>query len=92
MHVLDCQGLETVCSLITPEVIIFPAQLSMSFTRPLENKRLDLIMATFQKLIIVNVSIGLKGIINQLSDQSDIPANSEVSEVVINCIVTNDNL
>ena len=59
MHVLDCQGLETVCSLITPEVITFPAQLSMSFTRPLENKGFDLIMATFQKLIIVNVSITL---------------------------------
>ena len=24
----------------------------------------------------------------QLSDQSDIPANSEVSEVVINCVVS----
>ena len=66
LHVLDCQGLETVCSLITPEVITFPAQLSMSFTRPLENKGFDLIMATFQKLIIVNVSIGLKGIINHV--------------------------
>ena len=58
--------LETVCSLITPEVITFPAQLSMSFTRPLENKGFDLIMATFQKLIIVNVSIGLKRIINHV--------------------------
>ena len=66
LHVLDCRGLETVCSLITPEVITFPAQLSMSFTRPLENKGFDLIMATFQKLIIVNVSIGLKGIINHV--------------------------
>ena len=28
----------------------------------------------------------------QLSDQSDIPANSEVSEVVINCLVSKDNL
>ena len=28
----------------------------------------------------------------QLSDQSDIPANSEVSEVVINCVVSKDNL
>ena len=27
-----------------------------------------------------------------LSDQSDIPANSEVSEVVINCVVWKDNL
>ena len=27
----------------------------------------------------------------QLSDQSDIPANSEVSEVVINCVVSKDN-
>ena len=30
-QVLDCQGLETVCLLITPRVITFPAQLSMSF-------------------------------------------------------------
>ena len=30
-QVLDCQGLETVCSFITPGVITFPAQLSMSF-------------------------------------------------------------
>ena len=59
-------GLETVFSLITPEVITFPAQLSMSFTRPLKNKGFDLIMATFQKLITVNVSIGLKGIINHV--------------------------
>ena len=69
LHVLDCQGLETVCSLISPEVITFPAQLSMSFTRPLENKvnkGFNLIMATFQKLIIVNVSIGLKGSINHV--------------------------
>ena len=29
---------------------------------------------------------------DQLSDQSDIPANSEVSEVVINCVVSKDNL
>ena len=67
-QVLDCQGLETVCSLITPEVITFPAQVSMSFTRPLENKLKGcaLIMATFKKLIIVNVSIGLKGIINHV--------------------------
>ena len=43
----------------------FFAQLSMSFTRPLENKGFDL-LATFQKLIIVNVSIGLKGIINHV--------------------------
>ena len=28
----------------------------------------------------------------QLSDQSDIPANSAVSEVVINCVVSKDNL
>ena len=28
----------------------------------------------------------------QLSDQSDIPANSEVSEIVINCVVSKDNL
>ena len=28
----------------------------------------------------------------QLSDQSDIPANSEVSEVVINFVVSKDNL
>ena len=28
----------------------------------------------------------------QLSDQPDIPANSEVSEVVINCVVSKDNL
>ena len=28
----------------------------------------------------------------QLSDQSDISANSEVSEVVINCVVSKDNL
>ena len=28
----------------------------------------------------------------QLSDQSDIPANSEVSEVVINCVVSKDDL
>ena len=27
----------------------------------------------------------------QLSDQSDIPANIEVSEVVINCVVSKDN-
>ena len=26
----------------------------------------------------------------QLSDQSDIPANSEVSEVAINCVVSKD--
>ena len=57
LHELDCQGFETVCSLITPEVITFFAQLSMSFTLPLGNKGFDLIMATFQKLIIVNVSI-----------------------------------
>ena len=55
---------ETVCSLITPEVITFPAQLSMSFTRPLENKGFDLL--NFQKLIIVTVSIGLKGIMNHV--------------------------
>ena len=30
LKVVDCQGLETVCSFITPEVITFPAQLSMS--------------------------------------------------------------
>ena len=29
---------------------------------------------------------------DQLSDQSDIPANSEVSEVFINCVVSKDNL
>ena len=29
-------------------------------------KGFDLIMATFQKLIMVNVSIGLKGIINHV--------------------------
>ena len=28
----------------------------------------------------------------QLSDQSDIPANNDVSEVVINCVVSKDNL
>ena len=28
----------------------------------------------------------------QLSDQSDIPANSEVSEVVIHCVVSKDLL
>ena len=28
----------------------------------------------------------------QLSDQSDIPENSEVSDVVINCVVSKDNL
>ena len=28
----------------------------------------------------------------QLSDQSNIPANSDVSEVVINCVVSKDNL
>ena len=28
----------------------------------------------------------------QLSDQPDISANSEVSEVVINCVVSKDNL
>ena len=28
----------------------------------------------------------------QLSDQPDIPANSDVSEVVINCVVSKDNL
>ena len=28
----------------------------------------------------------------QLSDQSDIPANSEVNEVVVNCVVSEDNL
>ena len=28
----------------------------------------------------------------QLSDQSDIPANSEVSEIVINCVVSKDSL
>ena len=28
----------------------------------------------------------------QLSDQSDIPANSEVIEVVINCVVSKDNV
>ena len=28
----------------------------------------------------------------KLSDQSDIPANSEVSEVVINCVVSKDDL
>ena len=40
LHVLDFQGLETVCSLIiTPEVITFPAQLSMSFARPLSKIR-----------------------------------------------------
>ena len=37
----------------------------MSFILPLKKKGFDLIMATFQKLIIVNVSTGLKGIINQ---------------------------
>ena len=46
--------------------LTFPAQLSMSFTRPLKNKGFDLIMATFQKLITVNVSIGLKGNINHV--------------------------
>ena len=29
---------------------------------------------------------------SQLSDQSDIPANSELNEVVINCVVSKDNL
>ena len=28
----------------------------------------------------------------QLSDPPDIPANSDVSEVVINCVVSKDNL
>ena len=29
---------------------------------------------------------------SQLSDQSDIPANSVLNEVVINCVVSKDNL
>ena len=39
---LDCQGLDTVCSFITPGVITFPAQLSMSFNSSLKYPRFDL--------------------------------------------------
>ena len=63
-QVLDCQGLETVCSFITPGVITFPAQRSMSFKS--SRKYGIRLNTTFQKLIIVNFSTGLKGIINHV--------------------------
>ena len=47
LKVLDCQGLETFCSLITPGVITFPARLSMSskcLLTPLENTGLNLML------------------------------------------------
>ena len=63
-QVLDCQGLDTVCSFITPGIITFPAQLSMSFNSSLKyGIRLN---TSFQKLIIVKFSTGLKGIINHV--------------------------
>ena len=63
-QVLDCQGLETVCSFITAGVITFPAQLSMSFNSSRQyGIRLN---TTFQKLIIVKFSTGLKEIINHV--------------------------
>ena len=42
---------------------IFQCLLTNSILKSSRNKGFDLIMATFQKLIIVNVSTGLKGII-----------------------------
>ena len=63
-QVLDCQGLETVFSFTTPGVITFPAQLSMSFKS--SRKYGIRLNTTFQKLIIVNFSTGLKGIINHV--------------------------
>ena len=63
-QVLDCQGLETVCSFVTPGGITFPAQLSMSFNS--SRKYGIRLNTTFQKLIIVKFSTGLKGIINHV--------------------------
>ena len=63
-QVLDCQGLETVGLLISLGVITLPAQLSMSFN---SSRKYGIRLNTsFQKLIIVNVSTGLKGIINHV--------------------------
>ena len=62
LKVLDCQGLETVCSFITPMVITFPALMSFTLSRKY-GIRLN---TTFQKLIIVNFSTCFKGIINHV--------------------------
>ena len=65
-QVLDFQGLETVCALVTlsrllPFLLNFQCLLT-----PLENTEFDLIMATFQNLIILKVSTGLKRIMNHV--------------------------
>ena len=63
---LDCQGLEKqFACLLLPGLLPFLLNFRCLLT-PLKNTAFDLIMATFQKLIIVNISTGLKGIINHV--------------------------